>query len=370
MEKELDLQLFYRNSRSVALTPAGTVFFKKCPKILDEYRGSVVAARLAQEGYRGSLTLGIMRGHFEPKLPTLYQRFRTAYPHVSLLIRGYSHSSLLSALERGEVDAILNYMPMPSGQESPSILLHKNHQCIITALDHPLASRGSIRMEEVKDEPFVVMARTASIPGHDFIWKTAADAGFAPHVVAEATHVPVLLTLVSCGIGISTLSDDMACLCQGKVAFIPLLGVPFANVRLMWNEDNQNPCPAPPAGRIPVHLLNTAAAPPIRWDRRRCFTWLPIFCGVLPGRFLLQDILHQNRNTPVGVPLQTDADLLGIPPPGRLQHAFKVLRVAAALGEAVGIDIPQQQLLALYGDHIRIQPHDCRSVRKRSPQNG
>jgi len=197
--------------------------------------------RLAQEGYRGSLTLGIMRDTFEPKLPTLYQRFRTAYPHVSLLIRGYSHSSLLSALERGEVDAILNYMPMPSGQESPSILLHKNHQCIITALDHPLASRGSIRMEEVKDEPFVVMARTASIPGHDFIWKTAADAGFAPHVVAEATHVPVLLTLVSCGIGISTLSDDMACLCQGKVAFIPLLGVPFANVRLMWNEDNQNP---------------------------------------------------------------------------------------------------------------------------------
>lgn len=57
LEKELDLQLFYRNSRSVALTPAGTVFFKKCPKILDEYRGSVVAARLAQEGYRGSLTL-------------------------------------------------------------------------------------------------------------------------------------------------------------------------------------------------------------------------------------------------------------------------------------------------------------------------
>ena len=63
LEKELDLQLFYRNSRSVALTPAGTVFFKKCPKILDEYRGSVVAARLAQEGYRGSLTLGISCPH-------------------------------------------------------------------------------------------------------------------------------------------------------------------------------------------------------------------------------------------------------------------------------------------------------------------
>lgn len=241
LEKELDVQLFYRNSRSVALTPAGSAFYKECPKILDEYRGSVVAARLAQQGYRGSVSLGIMRDTFEPKLSELFQRFRAAYPHVSLIIRGYSHSDLLTALERKEVDAILNYMPMPTGLDRPSILLHKNHQCIITSLDHPLATRGSIQMEEVRNEPFVVMARTASIPGHDFIWKTAADAGFAPQVVAEATHVPVLLTLVSCGIGISTLSDDMACLSQGKVAFIPLLGVPFANVRLMWNENNENP---------------------------------------------------------------------------------------------------------------------------------
>ena len=241
LEQELDIQLFYRNSRSVALTPAGTAFLQHCPKILEEYRESVVTARLAQEGYHGSLTLGIMRDTFEPKLPLFYQRFHAAYPHVSLLIRGYSHSSLLSALERGEADAILNYMPTPTETQCPSILLHKNHQCIITSMDHPLASRGSIQMEELRDEPFVVMSRTASVPGHDFIWKTAADAGFAPRVVAEATHVPLLLTLVSCGVGISTLSDDMACLAQGKVAFIPLLGIPFANVRLMWNEDNQNP---------------------------------------------------------------------------------------------------------------------------------
>ena len=191
-----------------------------------------------------------MQDTFNPNCPHSISAFRTAYPHVSLLIRGYSHSSLLSALERGEVDAILNYMPMPSGQESPSILLYKTTSAS-SRFGPPAGLPWSIRMEEVKDEPFVVMARTASIPGHDFIGRRRLMQASPPHVVAEATHVPVLLTLVSCGIGISTLSDDMACLCQGKVGFIPPAGVPFANVRLMWNQDNQNPRPAPPAGRIP-----------------------------------------------------------------------------------------------------------------------
>ena len=67
LEKELDLQLFYRNSRSVALTPAGTVFFKKCPKILDEYRGSVVGRPAGPGGLSRFPNPGHHAGHLRTK---------------------------------------------------------------------------------------------------------------------------------------------------------------------------------------------------------------------------------------------------------------------------------------------------------------
>lgn len=242
LEQELKVQLFDRTPRSVNLTPAGAAFLEHCPTVLDSYRGSVSAAQLAQKGFSGSLHIGILRDSFEPCLPVIFREFHRLYPQISLLFHGYSHSRLLAAFEKGEVDAVLNYLPMPAAAQGEElILLHRNQQCVILSPEHPLAKRESLRMEELKDEPFVVMARTVSIPGYDFIWKVASEAGFAPNVVAEATQLPILLTLVACGIGLSTLSNDMAYLAQGRVAFVPLLGVPLSNFVFMWDRENRNP---------------------------------------------------------------------------------------------------------------------------------
>lgn len=241
LEGELGVQLFERNPRSVALTPAGSAFYKECPQVLDSYRNCIAAAQLAQKGFRGSIVLGVMRDFFEPCVSDIFRSFRALYPEISLMIRGYSHSGLLSAFSTGEVDVILNCQPIPGEESCDAIVIRRNHQCVIVAPDHPLAKRGSLRMDELKDEAFVVMSRTVSVPGHDFIWRNAAAEGFAPNVVAEATHIPVLLTLVSCGIGISTLGDEMECLAQEKVRFIPLLGVPLSSSSLMWHPDSGNP---------------------------------------------------------------------------------------------------------------------------------
>lgn len=242
LEDEMKVQLFERTPRNVSLTPAGRAFLERCPAVLDSYRSGVLAAQLAQKGLTGSLTLGIMRDNFEPILPEVFRAFRAAYPRISLLLRGYSHSGLLAAFESGEVDAVLNTLQIPSAaQDEDLIVLRRNRQCVVTSMEHPLAGRGSLQMEELKDEPFVVMTRTVSSPGHDFIWRTAAEAGFAPRVVGEATQIQILLTLVACGVGISTLSDDMEYMAQGKVAFIPLLGVPLSNLVFMWHPGNENP---------------------------------------------------------------------------------------------------------------------------------
>ena len=242
LEDEMGVQLFERNSRTVALTPAGASFLQDCPRILELYHDGLNSARLAQQGLRGSLLIGFLRDAFEPCLAQIYRQFTALCPDVSLNLRCYSQAGLLTALAQGEADAVLSY-EQPAGWEgrAGSILLRRNRQCVITAPNHPLANRGSLRMEELRDEPFLIMARNVSDLGHDYVWEAAAQAGFSPTVAGEANHIAGLLNVVACGLGISILTDDMEHLAQGMVSFIPLEGAPFSSLRFLWDTHNHNP---------------------------------------------------------------------------------------------------------------------------------
>ena len=85
------------------------------------------------------------------------------------------------------------------------------------------------------------MARSSSQPGHDFLWRITAEAGFVPEIVAEVGHVPTVLMLVACGLGISTLTNDFEYLTRGRVTFVPLVGVPLSSHSLSWRRGSANP---------------------------------------------------------------------------------------------------------------------------------
>lgn len=241
LEQELNIQLFYRSSRSVSLTPAGKAFAQECPRILDSCRSGVDAAMLAQQGFRGEVSIGILRDTFDGNAVQLYRRMAEEYPKIRIFFRELSHSDLIRAFMAGEVDAIINYgEPLPQ-ENTESVILRRDRQCAVVPVESPLARAHSLRMEDLRDEDFVIMSRTSSLPGHGIVWKMAAEAGFMPRVVAEANYVPSLLMLVACGMGVSTLTDDLEYLAKGMVRFIPLVGVPLSCHAFAWRRDNRNP---------------------------------------------------------------------------------------------------------------------------------
>lgn len=241
LEQELGIQLFYRSSRSVSLTPAGRAFAQECPRILDSYRASVDAALLAQQGFRGRVTVGILRDTFDASAVKLYQRMAEEYPQIHVVFQEFSHSDLIRTLMAGDVDAIINMGEALPSEDVESIILRRDRQCAVVPTHSPLAQMRSLRMEDLKGENFVVMSRSSSLPGYGLVWKMAADAGFTPKVVAEANYVPGLLMMVACGMGISTLTDNLEYLSQEMVSFIPLVGVPLSCHSFVWRRDSQNP---------------------------------------------------------------------------------------------------------------------------------
>lgn len=241
LEQELGLQLFYRSSRSVSLTPAGRAFARECPRILDSYRTGVDAALLAQRGLRGSITVGILRDTFDTGAVKIYQRMAAEYPQIHIVLREFNHSDLIRTFMAGEVDAIINTGDTLPPEEVESIILRRDRQCAVVPVYAPMAQMRSLRMEDLKDENFVVMSRTSSLPGYGMLWRMATEAGFTPKVTAEAGYVPSLLMMVACGVGVSTLTDNLEYLAQGMVSFIPLVGVPLSCHTFAWRRDNRNP---------------------------------------------------------------------------------------------------------------------------------
>ena len=241
LEQELGIQLFYRSSRSVSLTPAGRSFAQECPRILDSFRAGVDAAMLAQQGFRGEVSVGILRDTFDSNAVQIYQRMAEEYPKIHIAFQELSHSDLIRAFMAGELDAIINYGEPLSQEETESIVLRRDRQCAVVPLRSPLAQMHSLRMEDLRDEDFVVMSRISSLPGHGLVWKMAAEAGFVPRVAAEANYVPSLLMMVACGMGVSTLTDNLEYLAEGMVRFIPLVGVPLSFHAFTWRRDNRNP---------------------------------------------------------------------------------------------------------------------------------
>ena len=240
-EGELGVRLFDRNSRSVALTPAGRAFYQESPSILRSFRNSVNAALTAQQGYRGELFIGILRDLFDPETVRLFRAMAERYPEVRLTLREYNHSELMRGLLQGETDAVVNFGADLPAEGAESLLLRTDRQCAVVAADSPLAGRTSLRMEELRDLPFVAMSRTSSMPGYGMLWRMASEAGFAPNIVAEAELVPTLLMLVACGVGVSTLQEGAASMAQEMVRFIPLVGVAMTAQRLVWPRESRNP---------------------------------------------------------------------------------------------------------------------------------
>ena len=241
LEEELGLPLFYRNSRNVALTPAGLSFARSCPKLLEEYRMSLASARQASEGYQGKLTLGVLRDNFDAQVVDLFHTMAAKYPEVCLELRECSHSELYHRFDQGQLDAMVTFGSFAPAEDTRQVILRRDRQCVVVPSTSRYAGRPHVQMEELRDERFIAMARTASQPGHDFLFRLAGDAGFVPNVVAEASYVQSLLMLVACGLGLTTLTDDLACQAQGRVTFVPLLGVPLSYHALLWKQGSKNP---------------------------------------------------------------------------------------------------------------------------------
>jgi LysR family transcriptional regulator, hydrogen peroxide-inducible genes activator len=218
LETELGAKLFERLPRSVRLTSFGAAFLPKAERILRELSDAKAEIVELSGKEDGELLLGAIPTIAPYLLPAVLSRLSRLHPAIVVRVTEDTTQVLVDQLHKGSLHMVIAALPV-QGADLLSCELFRETFFIVMPETHPLAMRKSIRIEELRSEPFLLLKE-----GHCFRESTLSlcrKSKIAPNVVFESGQFATILGLVSAGVGISAV-PKMAVQPVPGCKFIPL----------------------------------------------------------------------------------------------------------------------------------------------------
>lgn len=242
LESELGFDLFIRTSRSVRLTPAGAVLLKELEHISGLLDAAIENARAASAGKTGSLSVGCLEAlDIREFLPDTIAAFLREYPDIKLSLERKSFKALLDALYGGSLDVIFTYsfevldrpdLDCRTVLELPgTIVFHKTH---------PLAGSKTIRPEDLKDVPLIIISESESPRGNRALLKFLELNGIRPGSIQQAPNLESILLYLELGVGYSVLSRCSRLYHTPSLRFVDLEHSPEIGIVAAWKRDTRN----------------------------------------------------------------------------------------------------------------------------------
>src|SRR6476660_9015171 len=170
LERELDVTLFDRSTRSVALTPAGEALLPHAHRVFEELELARQATRAVSGVFYGPVRIGFS----------------------------------------GALDLAFVALPVDPSPLVRTRLISREPLGVALPLDHPLAGDPDVDLAELADDGYITTPATAGSGLQEAGLRACVDAGFRPRVVQEITDPYMILTLVAAGVGVALLSAEVA----------------------------------------------------------------------------------------------------------------------------------------------------------------
>jgi len=202
LEQLLGHRLFDRTTRGVQLTAAGRLLAERARGALERIQDDLTQVARVARGEEGTLTVGFSGSVMFTELPRAIESFRRRYPKVELRLQELVTSAQIAALVDGTLDlGFLRDGDPTEGVQMSTVL--KEPYVAVLPQGHRLAARPSLRVKDLRNEPFIFFARQMGPLAYDRTMACCEHHGFHPEIVQEAPQWPTLVRLVAAGIGVS-----------------------------------------------------------------------------------------------------------------------------------------------------------------------
>lgn len=239
LEQELDTKLFYRTTRTVSLTPEGTLFLGHAKQILGQLRLAQAQLHHHSGARIRTLTLGCESQTDLDVLCRVLRVCRTQLEDFHPLPVLNPRRTLHSLFSRGELEVLFGFREiLPAGGELMFRELGQVPLCCALPAEHPLAGRAQVEEDELRGLP-LVMCDPYAIPVRAAQVQSRLVRQVAPALVHTGENPQTALTLVRAGYGCAILPapalDDPA------LVYLPLAGAPPLPYGLVYRRSDSNP---------------------------------------------------------------------------------------------------------------------------------
>jgi DNA-binding transcriptional LysR family regulator len=226
IERTLEVRLFQRTKRSVALTSAGEIFWIEVKRTLEQAERTEEAARRAGRGEIGRIEIGyVAAAAYSGSLQIEVARFRQAYPDVQLNFREGNMDSLPQLVGSGSVDLAFVRPPMACPDDVMLVDLMSEHWIIALPGNIALAQAAAtvpIRPADLAAQRFVMPEQAEGT------YEIGRRGRFAPNLGPRPGGLVAVITLVSLGEGIAVVpASVIGRICMPGVVYREIAGKPI-----------------------------------------------------------------------------------------------------------------------------------------------
>lgn len=209
LEKELNIQLFDRNSKEVNLTPAGRCFLDYAVDIINTRNNAINCLCDFDNNISGTLVLGASTTPCNTIVPSLVNRFSVEYPHIKFNIIEQSSGEIIQDIidlncEIGIVGSL------NSNEKIKSYCLMEDELLVISS--PALKLPKELTLDEFLKYKIILREKNSATRKtfEDVMQEKGLNSGKI-NLCCEVNNLDTLIQFVKTGMGISIISK---CLCK------------------------------------------------------------------------------------------------------------------------------------------------------------
>jgi DNA-binding transcriptional LysR family regulator len=231
LEERLGVRLFLRQSRGLALTPAGEALLPYAERLLD--LSTEAEAALTDGKPRGSFRVGTLESTAASRLPTVLSRYHALYPDVQVELVTDTTQGLLDRLLEYEIEVC--FVAGPVSHVALNTVPVFSEQLVLVS---PESFPSVTRVDEITGR--TVIAFQVGCAYRRYLEDWMLEVGITPGGVLETSSYHVILACVAAGTGFAAVPRSVfdAVAVKGEFQVHPLPG-PASSVdtSLAWRSD-------------------------------------------------------------------------------------------------------------------------------------